>query len=220
MANGAGNRTTLVLGIILLVAVVAIGVQGYFLHQATARLESLRSGRGLPEVEPPPAAAVAEQQRAEQADRADTAPWPPVPTDMVTELRRLEAEMDRLFQSSFQRIGAGDQPLGGMADVMPFQPLLDVREEAERIVVEVDLPGVDEADLDVTVRDERLLVLRGERQQTEKKKNAEGKVVLHERRSGRFERQLMLPAAVDAERMVAEREGGVLTIVLPKKKAG
>jgi HSP20 family protein len=217
MANGAGNRMTLVLGIILLVAVVAIGVQGYFLQQATERLESLRTGRGLPEVEPPPAAAAVEQQRAEQADRADSAPWPPVPTDMVTELRRLEAEMDRLFQSSFQRIGAGGLPLE--EGYLPFQPLLDVREEAERIVVEVDLPGVVEADLDVTVRDERLLVLRGERQQTEKK-GAEGKVVLHERRSGRFERQLMLPAAVDAGRMEVEREDGVLTIVLPKKKAG
>lgn len=77
--------------------------------------------------------------------------------------------------------------------------------------VEADLPGVSEADVDVTIHNDTLII-RGER------KAEEGRQYLYNGRwFGRFERAVTLPEAVDADAVNASFTDGVLRIDLPKR---
>jgi len=95
-------------------------------------------------------------------------------------------------------------------------PPADVKEEAERYVVTLDVPGVSCEQIDVTVH-EGVLNVRG-RRETEAKR-AETQMVRIERVSGRFVRQFQLPTPIDAEAVSANVVNGVLVIVVPKAKA-
>jgi HSP20 family protein len=94
-----------------------------------------------------------------------------------------------------------------------WQPSVDVHENAERFVLVADLPGLEQADVDITI-DKNVLAVRGERKaQTP----SEGAYQHKERVQGAFSRAFTLPETVDAEAVSAEMKSGVLTITLPKK---
>ena len=94
-----------------------------------------------------------------------------------------------------------------------WQPAVDVHENAERILLVADLPGLEQSDLDITI-DKNVLSLRGERKA---QGPAEGEFQHRERVQGAFTRAFTLPATVDVEAVGAEMKCGVLTITLPKK---
>ncbi|HEY8645002.1 MAG TPA: Hsp20/alpha crystallin family protein [Gaiellaceae bacterium] len=92
-------------------------------------------------------------------------------------------------------------------------PAADVYETDGELVVELDVPGFDEKEIEVQVRDHTLAVT-GERQDaTEKKAKA---LHVRERLEERFERRFELPAAIDSEHVTAEYAKGVLTVHVPK----
>jgi HSP20 family protein len=95
-------------------------------------------------------------------------------------------------------------------------PPADVKEEPDRFVVTLDVPGVPCEQIDVTVH-EGILNVRG-RRETEAKKS-EAQMVRIERVSGRFVRQFHLPGPIEAESVSANAVNGVLVIVVPKAKA-
>src|SRR5258708_40125870 len=86
-------------------------------------------------------------------------------------------------------------------------PAVNVWEEAERVFVEAELPGLDLKDLEIFVTGGRQLTIKGERKQFTPEKG-----VWHrqERSYGSFIRSLALPFAVDAEKVEAHLEYGVL----------
>jgi HSP20 family protein len=94
-----------------------------------------------------------------------------------------------------------------------WQPAVDVHENAERILLLIDLPGLEQNDLDITV-DKNVLSIRGER-----KTHApdDGACQHCERVQGPFTRAFTLPGTVDLEAVRAEMKSGVLTLTLPKK---
>ncbi len=95
-------------------------------------------------------------------------------------------------------------------------PLLNVWDDANAVFAEADLPGIDAAKLDVTVTEGNQLTIQGERAAPEIK----GSVwVRQERPSGRFIRVVTLPALVDADRVEAAYDNGVLRLTLPKHEA-
>jgi HSP20 family protein len=95
-------------------------------------------------------------------------------------------------------------------------PAADVKDEAERYVVTLDVPGVSCEQIDVTVHD-GVLQVRG-RRETEAKR-AESQMVRIERVSGRFVRQFHLPTPIDSESVSASVVNGVLVIIAPKAQA-
>lgn len=105
--------------------------------------------------------------------------------------------------------------LGASTQAAAMPVRLDVREDEKAFHVMADLPGLSEKDVEITF-DEGVLTLRGE-----KKIVREEKETLHiaERSYGSFARQLALPATVDAEKIEATFEKGVLHIALPKQTA-
>ena len=95
-------------------------------------------------------------------------------------------------------------------------PLVNLREEADAFFIEAEVPGLRQDQLEVLVKNGTVLTIRGERIPAP---SATGSWLCQERGTGRFERDLMLPTPVDAEKVQARLELGVLRLVLPKSEA-
>ena len=96
-----------------------------------------------------------------------------------------------------------------------WTPAIDIREEDERYVVEVDLPGVSPKEVDLTFEN-GVLTIQGSRSRSEIKESDTW--YRSERKTGNFMRRLSLPDQVDDEKISANGKDGVLTILLPKKE--
>jgi HSP20 family protein len=124
---------------------------------------------------------------------------------------RLQHEMNRLFDSAFSSFGLPS--LGREFDEFR-SPQVDIRETDNAIEVEAELPGVDEKDLDVQLRD-NLLTIRGEKK-FERKDEKDGDYRVMERSYGSFSRSMTLPYAVNPDAVEAVFKNGVLKLTLPK----
>ncbi len=92
-------------------------------------------------------------------------------------------------------------------------PAVDIREEEDRYVLEAELPGLNEKDVDVKV-EENLLTLSSSREENhEEKKNG---YLIRERKAASFNRSFVLPKDVDRERIEARFRNGLLTLTIPK----
>jgi HSP20 family protein len=94
-----------------------------------------------------------------------------------------------------------------------FLPPTDLAVGEGDLLLTMDLPGLTSADLDIQLVDDYLIV-RGERKRPEL---SEGTVWAHrERGFGRFERRIQLPKGVDADKITASMDNGVLSLIVPK----
>ena len=92
-------------------------------------------------------------------------------------------------------------------------PRVEVTEVAERLYVDVELPGLEAGDVKLVIRD-NTLILQGERKRSWA---GEVRTVLHsERPSGAFERRIPLNQNVDESKIEAEFKNGLLSISIPK----
>src|ERR1700761_3868600 len=112
--------------------------------------------------------------------------------------------------SLFREMGDGDNPL----TTASFVPAVDIYEDAKKVVLKLEVPGMEEKDLDVRVENNTLTV-KGERkfEKDEKEEN------FHriERRYGTFFRAFTLPSTVDTENVQASYTAGILKLELSKK---
>jgi HSP20 family protein len=127
-------------------------------------------------------------------------PWPSLET--------LKRDIDRLFDTH-----AAETFGDGNAQHPLWAPRLDLRELDHAFIVEADLPGMSSHDIAVSI-EKNTLVIAGERQ-TEQAGEAET-VTYCERLYGPFQRALMLPTPVEADRVEAAYHNGVLTVTVPK----
>lgn len=95
-------------------------------------------------------------------------------------------------------------------------PAMDLLETDDHYVLRADLPGASEEDVKVEIED-RVLTVSGERK-AERDETREGYHLL-ERSYGSFARKLMLPKGVDAEKVAATFDRGVLEVRIPKPEA-
>src|SRR5215831_13304171 len=97
----------------------------------------------------------------------------------------------------------------------PWTPNCDIYETRKAIVLKFELPEVKHEDVEVTVKDQ-VLMLRGERRfEAETKRENYHRI---ERHYGAFMRSFIVPMSVDATRVSAEFKEGVLTVTLPKRE--
>jgi HSP20 family protein len=95
-----------------------------------------------------------------------------------------------------------------------WAPRVDIREDEQRFVILADIPGVDPAQIEVSM-DKGVLTLKGERDDGHS--GQYGKFTRVERSRGAFHRRFTLPDSADAEGITAHGKLGVLEIVIPKK---
>lgn len=94
-----------------------------------------------------------------------------------------------------------------------FTPAADIYETKDELVFELEVPGYEEKELDVEVR-EHTLTITGRREAESEKK--EKTLRLHERLEATFERSFQLPAEADGEHLKAIYGKGILTLHVPK----
>lgn len=121
----------------------------------------------------------------------------------------LHREMDRIFDDMFRGFGA-PAPFGRVAGWSSW-PTVEVSETDGEMLVTAEVPGLDEKDIEVLLKD-GVLTLRGEKKSETEDKDRQ----FSERYYGRFERSISLGAEVDEEKVSAKFKNGVLTVSLPK----
>jgi len=95
-----------------------------------------------------------------------------------------------------------------------FVPAVDVYEDEKKVVLKLEVPGIEEKDLDVRVENHTLTV-KGERKFEKEEKEENFHRI--ERRFGSFYRAFTLPSTVDTENVDAKYEAGILKLELKKK---
>ena len=125
------------------------------------------------------------------------------------DLRTMQEQMNRLLDLAWSR-ESGEELREGV-----WQPAVDIFEDADSVVIKAELPDIDQKDIEVRIEDNTLM-LKGERKldQSIQKENYHRV----ERYYGPFQRSFSLPPTIDQEKIKANCERGVLTIVLPKRE--
>jgi HSP20 family protein len=128
-----------------------------------------------------------------------------VPSRRITPFSLL-SDFDRLFGAGFASARDAN------ATVVPR---IDVHETDEAWLIDAELPGLDQSDIDVAV-DEGVLTISGKRQREEVDEGQESGFRHLERHRGNFQRSLRLPEDVDADAIKAAYKNGVLSLTVPK----
>jgi HSP20 family protein len=112
--------------------------------------------------------------------------------------------------SLFRDMNENDSPL----TTASFVPAVDVYEDNKKVVLKLEVPGIEEKDLDIRVENNTLTV-KGERKFEKEEKEENFHRI--ERRYGSFYRAFTLPSTVDTEHINANYKNGVLALELSKK---
>lgn len=125
--------------------------------------------------------------------------------DLFTSLQR---EIDQVFRDFTRSAPALKEFGNGMMRLS-----LNVAETPEALEVTADLPGVDPEDIDIQLKD-GVLTIRGEKKVEKEEERKDYHLV--ERSYGRFERALTVPSEIQADKIEASFDKGVLKVTLPK----
>ncbi len=139
-----------------------------------------------------------EEGGGEQEMPRSLMPWSP-----WRDMMNMRDMVDRFFE----------EPSRGVSEA--FHPTVSVRETDKQLIIEADLPGVRQEDLDVEIEDDKVTI-KGERKYEKEVKRED---YYHMESSfGSFSRMIALPSYVEADKAVAEVKEGVLTVIIPKKE--
>jgi HSP20 family protein len=117
----------------------------------------------------------------------------------------LREEFDRVFDTSF---GSVFRPLGSLNR---WNPAVDVYQNKDQYTVHAELPGLKKEEIELSLNGDTLTISGERKQET---KSEEGSRT--ERFFGKFQRSVILPVPVNAEKVNATYKDGILTVVLPK----
>lgn len=125
------------------------------------------------------------------------------------ELEHMRREMDRIwdrFSKEFSSATFGQD----------WNPSLDLSETKDSLLAEIEVPGINPEDIDISVTGDTLTVTGEKKQETAEK----GKTYhLTERIYGKFSRSMRLPVTVDPDRVEARYKDGILSITLGKTES-
>jgi len=125
------------------------------------------------------------------------------------DLMAMQDRMTRLFDETLSRIWKEEGVAKGV-----WSPPVDIAEKGSEIILKIDLPEMDQAEIDIKV-EENTLIIQGERKFL---KETEETYLQIERPYGTFQRSFNIPRMVDQEKIKASYKNGVLRVVLPKKE--
>ncbi|WP_176475715.1 Hsp20/alpha crystallin family protein [Halomonas salipaludis] len=133
----------------------------------------------------------------------------------ITPLLGMHQELDRWMDGVMRQFGMPslESRLGGMPGLL--QPQLDIAERASEYVISVEVPGVEEKDISLSLDDHRLVIEGEKRQESRTEDNQLHRI---ERSYGRFRRVLDLPSDAKDEEIKASFNNGVLTVRVPRSE--
>lgn len=123
-----------------------------------------------------------------------------------SEMMTLQNQLERLFGEAVERGSRGDFDFGS------WMPPVDLREETDKLVLEMELPGLKKDDIEISLEN-NVLTIKGERKfEKEEKKENYNRI---ERAYGKFSRSFSLPTTVKPDGIDASLKDGILTLALP-----
>lgn len=126
--------------------------------------------------------------------------------DPFKDLQAIQEKIDRIFEESLR----GKDIASGL-----WTPAVDIYETDDAIILEAELPGMNEKDIEVRVED-NVLTIKGERKIEQERK--EENYYRMERYYGAFQRSFTLPSNVETDKIRAEYKKGILKVLMPKKE--
>src|SRR5277367_204846 len=129
--------------------------------------------------------------------------------ESLRELSAMQNRMNRLIRESHSPEGPEEA-----LTTTTLAPPVDIYEDEHNIILKMEVPGIDEKDLDVRIQNNTLTV-HGERKIEQEEKEENFRRV--ERQYGSFTRSFTLPSSVDPGQVSARCDKGVLNISLAKK---
>jgi len=149
-----------------------------------------------------------------------------LPVDPFSEFRNLTRQMDNLLRGPEFTVGTplltgGDVSGAGMggdiSSLAEWRPHIDIKDRDKSLIIHAELPGVNKEDIKLSVENNRL-ILQGEKKvkKEEEKENFVRKEIVR----GRFYRSFLLPPGVDASKVKADYNNGVLEVIVTKPEEG
>ena len=136
--------------------------------------------------------------------------WELVNTHPFEDIEKARSEMDRLMDAFL----FGVPQRGDFWEEAECLPAVDVAETKNEIVVNVEIPGMDLKEFDISLS-EGALTIRGEKKQD---RVEEENYHLAERRYGTFSRSILVPQEVQSDKISASYKDGILRVMLPKSE--
>ena len=127
------------------------------------------------------------------------------------DIEKARSETDRLLDTFL----FGVPQRGDFWEEAEWLPAVDVAETKNEIVVNVEAPGMDPKEFDISLK-EGTLTIKGEKKQEQVEKGENYHLI--ERRYGTFARSVLLPQEVRSDRISASYKGGILKVTLPKSE--
>lgn len=120
------------------------------------------------------------------------------------------------FERAARRMNefASEIEKGVSFEVGGFNPRADIIEDETKYYLHIELPGIAKEDVKISVNEERVLTIKGEKKATEGREN--NSFLRTERVFGTFSRAFILPENLDLEKISAKYSDGVLELSLPK----
>jgi HSP20 family protein len=199
------QKIVIVLGVLLVTVVV---VQSAFLFRMSGKVDQLSQQSGAVEHQASPPAGKAQPSLINPRMFSQDDDWNP-----FEEMQRMQNEMNKIFgnvRSQFQL----SPDFSKLTEPFSFSPNVDVKEESDRFIVTADIPGSDESNINVKVENQQLTISASTKKSHDN--NKKGNLFRSERFVGQFQRSIMLPEPVLAEKMKTDYRDGVLTITIPK----
>ncbi len=137
--------------------------------------------------------------------------WELMNTHPFKDIEKVRSEMDRLVDTFL----FGVPQRGDLWEEAEWLPAVDVAETKNEVVVNVEIPGMDLKEFDLSLR-ERTLTIKGEKKK--EKVEEEENYHLVERRYGTFARSVLLPHEVHSDKIRASYKDGILRVTLPKSR--
>jgi len=126
---------------------------------------------------------------------------------------RSAGNISRVFGDFF-----GDLEKGVNIEYGGFAPRVDISEDEKNVFIHVELPGIRKEDVKVTMNDDNILTIKGEKKQedTVEDKSGDRSYIRVERSFGTFTRSFVLPENIKSDSIQAKFENGVLNLALDK----
>lgn len=115
---------------------------------------------------------------------------------------------------------ASEMEKGFNVEYGSFAPRIDIYEDEKSLYLQAELAGVKKEDVKVSINDENVLIIKGEKKRELKTENKDDErcFLRVERAYGEFTRSFMLPENIDKDSISAKYDSGVLEITLAKKE--
>lgn len=188
------NKLILIIGLIL---ILAVGIQGYLLHNLQQQINNENSD-----------SLKTENVFDDWFNNSDDDLF-----NMFSDFDKIQKDMDQLFGNFSKNFGSSNYFNSVFSD-FKSSPTLDFKEEDNCYLIEVELPGAENSSIEVSIDDFMLTIKAETKQSTD---TEESNYKRNERYMGKLQRSLMLPPDADSENMTTNFNDGLLSINIPKR---